>query len=224
MANVSAFGISGVDHANTIFESANNYFWNNAAAEDNFERSAAMLALNYDYYLKGLENGPSSAVAGLEKAGLNPILAANSSAGSFSSSMTPGQGAAGDGGHSGGGSVGNPLQIAQSRAGIAQANSSAKAQMELANLYKVQSQRMRYIPVTESDNGGVSILGTGFNTGGTDTLLFDTSTGQIVRPKDGENSSSAHDAHVDVQFGDHRERHLYRRGSDKPYHSFNIPR
>lgn len=224
MATVSAFGFSGIDHANTLFESANNYLWNDAAAEDNYDRAAQMAELNYLYYIRGLKEAPSAQVKGLEAAGLNPILAANSSAGAYSSSMSPGQGASGDGGHSGSSTVGNPLQIAQSRAGIAQANAAARAQDKLAEVYDAQATRLRYLPVTESDNGGISILGTGFNTGGTDTLFFDTKTGQLVRPKTDNNSSSARDAHVDVEYGDHRERNNYRRGSDRPYETFNLPR
>lgn len=41
---------------------------------------------DYQYYLKSLQDTPSASVKGYEAAGLNPILVANSSAGSFSGS------------------------------------------------------------------------------------------------------------------------------------------
>lgn len=182
MATISGLSFSGIDHLGTIFESANNYFWNDAAADDAYERSIA--AANYAYGLnqKSLRESPSAAIEGLERAGLNPILAANSSAGSYNASV-PALSQQGDGGHGSSSASGDPLQIAKTRAAISQASSATKAQKALAELYATQAERMRYLPLTESDNGGFSIFGNGFNAGGTDTLLFDTKTGQVIRPK-----------------------------------------
>lgn len=224
MATVGGWGFSGVDHLNTFFESGNNYLWNSWAADDALDRSKELTQyqyglqkdlskeltsyqadLGYDYYLRSLRESPQNMVSGLESAGLNPILAANSSAGSYSpqtlnaSVGSNGLSFHGDSGHSGSSSAPSSpmafsrerLGLAQQRAAIDQATSSADAQKNLANLYATQADRNRYMPITESDNGGISILGSGFNSGGTDTLIFDTKTGQLIRPKDAKSANSA---------------------------------
>lgn len=182
MSMMSGFGFSGIDPLGTIFESGNNYFWNSAAADDAYSRSLSAADYAYALHQKSLLESPAAMVKGLEAAGLNPILAANSSAGSFSSSV-PALTQQGDGGHGGVSSAGDPLTIARTRASIAQAKSAADAQRSLTKVYDAQAERLRYMPLTESDNGGLSIFGTGFNAGGTDTLLYDTKTGSVIRPK-----------------------------------------
>lgn len=254
MAQVSGMSFSGLDHLNTIFESGNNYLWNSWAADDAQDRAKENAAyqsqlskelaaynaqLNYDYYIAGLKQSPSAYVSGLEAAGLNPILAANSSAGSFSAGANASVGSLsspvlGDGGHgSGGASAGDPLmmskgrlQLAQQRATVAHSTAAAEAQHNLAELYKAQAKRTRFVPLTESDNGGLSILGTGFNTGGTDTLLFDTETGQLVRPKDAPSSNSAKSSGtVEVLFDYDRDKiQQHQKGGQDSYKTFNLPR
>lgn len=182
MSMVSGLSFSGIDHLGTLFESANNYLWNSAAADDAFERSIAAAEYSYGLNQRSLRESPKAAVEGLEAAGLNPILAANSSAGAYNGSV-PAMSQQGDGGHGGSSSTGDPLQIARGRAAISQANSAAEASKALTKVYDAQAERLRYMPLTESDNGGLSIFGTGFNAGGTDTLLFDTKTGNVIRPK-----------------------------------------
>lgn len=157
MSMMSGFGFSGIDPLGTIFESGNNYFWNSAAADDAYSRSLSAADYAYALHQKSLLESPAAMVKGLEAAGLNPILAANSSAGSFSSSV-PALTQQGDGGHGGVSSAGDPLTIARTRASIAQAKSAADAQRSLTKVYDAQAERLRYMPLTESDNGGLSIL------------------------------------------------------------------
>lgn len=180
MATWSGASFGGWDPILSIFESEHNQAYN---------RKASDYAAWTNYMLGKMmaqwsaEELPSMTVKGLEKAGLNPMLAVGGASASPATASGVSALSAPSSSHSSGG---NPMMIAQSRAAIDQANSASAAQKELANLYKVQADRLKYIPITESDTGGFSILGTGMNLGGSDTLLFDTKTGTIVRPKDKE--------------------------------------
>lgn len=170
MASWSALSFGGWDPLGSYFESEHNEKYNQRAID-------YQAKINKELAQWSAENLPSMQVKGYEDAGLNPILMAGgsaSSAGSVSALSSPSSSHA---------SAGNPLEIALTRAHIAQSNSAKNSQDALAELYRANAKRMKYIPLTETDSGGGSILGTGLQFGGSDTLLFDVDKGEVIRPK-----------------------------------------
>ena len=114
-------GGSGWDPGASFLESGNNYFWNSWAADDAADRAAEAAALSYYLHQQSLRDSPSAAVEGLERAGLNPILAANSSAGAYSANVGTGSPLAVPPGNSESGFKANPLQRKREQAAINQA-------------------------------------------------------------------------------------------------------
>lgn len=189
MATATAFGIGGWEPHSSIAESGLNYAFSSLFADDEQDRaqenSQYNAALQYHYAQKYSENEPTWIKTGLEKAGVNPLLYFGQSPSISSPALASAHssGSLTSASNSNAGVSGNPLMIASAKQDLAFKKSCTDAQQALADLYKANAKRANFIPITESDNGGVSVFGTGFNTGGTDTLLFDLDNGAVIRPK-----------------------------------------
>lgn len=73
----AAIGLAAAGYGMSQANNVGSMLLGNKLGRDN---AALQAALNYKYALKMAENGPSASVAGLRKAGLNPILAATDGA------------------------------------------------------------------------------------------------------------------------------------------------
>lgn len=190
MATVSGMGFSGIDHLGSIYESGLGYTFSNLFADDeqsrSFDQAAYNSALQYQYAQKYAENQPTWIKKGLEDAGINPLLYFGQSPSIQSPSLSPANSSGSLKTLSSGGSSssGNPYMIASARQELQHQRAQTKAQEKLAEVYGAQAQRLKFIPITESDNGSTSFLGFGGSLGGTDTLLYDTESNKLIRPKD----------------------------------------
>lgn len=206
-------GIFGIDAANKYGITAD--------AEANAEAQADFYA---NYYPEIAVNMVKAQKNALVQNGYNPLLAVDG-AGSNLGGITLGNQRAAQG-VAGNATSAKEYSILQDQKdeiksrilanNTASANSVKKtdaevrlADAQIANLQQ-STERGRYIPINQSNNGGLKIFGSGFDIGSSKTYLFDTETGMIFAPHDPNSAKSTNDVSDAIKSYDkHKSNYLY---------------